>query len=135
MEQQLLYMTSRLCHARLPWTQRSRVVGLSTLLVLLPAMKRRMPPWKRVALTMQAYVAYLSDYVYAGRPHVSHGIDRWMSTMNAVVHAPRAIDKGYALVPIVCFYLSMEAVRLRHREAYEFWHSMWHVAAAAALTF
>ena len=36
MEQQLLYMTSRLCHARLPWTQRSHVVGL-------------LPVWKRVA--------------------------------------------------------------------------------------
>lgn len=82
---------------------------------------------------MQAYIAYMSDYVHAGRPHISHGLDRWIVTLNAILCAPRAIDHGYALVPVVCYYLSMESIRLRHREAYEFWHTMWHVAGAACL--
>ena len=133
MDKQFLYMTSRLSHTRLPWTRRSRAVGLSTLLLLIPALKRDMPRWKRIAFTVQAYIAYLSDYVYAGRSHISHGLDRWITTLNMMLCAPRAIDHGYAFVPLVCYYLSMESIRLQHREAYEFWHSMWHVVGAACL--
>lgn len=133
MNSQLTMMTSQLCSTRLPWRDRSAVVGLSTLLFLIPASKRGMPRWKRYSFVVQALLALLSDYVYAGRRHVSHGLDRWCATLNVLACAPRALAAGCAMLPMVCYALSMEAIRLQHRAGYEFWHTMWHITGAACL--
>ena len=126
-------MTSQWRASRLPWQTRSSAVGLSTLLLLLPACKRGMPQWKRVVLTLQAVVAFLSDYVYSGRPHASHGLDRWGITLTALLFAKRAAKSDAAFLPIVCYGMSMESIRLKHRAAYELWHTLWHIFGALCL--
>ena len=133
MQEQARLMTSRLSSTRLPWTDRSAAVGFSALLLLIPASKRGMPRWKRACYVLQAFISFLSDYVYSGRPHISHGVDRWFITLNALACAPRAVDSGCAMVPVVCYVLSMESIRLGQRAAYEFWHTLWHVFGALCL--
>ena len=113
MQDHLRHMTVHMRQTRLPWKDRSRLVGLSTLLSALPAFTRKgIPRWKRVACVVQAFVAYLSDYVYAGRPHLSHGIDRWVATINVILSTPVALYRGCIFIPAVCYYLSMEAIAL-----------------------
>ena len=126
-------MTSRWSASRLPWQHRSTAVGLSTLLLLLPACKAGMPRWKRVLLATQAVIAFLSDYVYSGRPHLSHGLDRWGITLTALLCARRAARSDVALLPIACYSMSMESIRLKHRAAYELWHTLWHIFGALCL--
>jgi hypothetical protein len=126
-------LMSTLRATRLPWKERSTMVGLSTLLFLLPACKRRIPQWKRYACLLQACVSYLSDYHYAGRPHLSHGIDRLVAATNIALTAPRALGTGYDMIATLCYHVSMESIRLRHQKAYELWHSLWHVVGSACL--
>ena len=126
-------MTSQWRASRLPWKERNAAVGLSTLLLFLPACKQSIPMWKRRLLAVQACVAFLSDYVYSGRPHISHGLDRWGITLTALACAQRAARSDLACVPLACYMMSMESIRLKHKAAYELWHTMWHVTGALCL--
>lgn len=126
-------MMTSMRHTRLPWKQRSNMVGLSTLLFLLPACKQKISPWRRLMCILQACVAYLSDYHYAGRRHLSHGIDRVVATTHIALYASRVVGTGFDAVAAVCYSMSMACIRMHHREAYELWHTLWHVAASACL--
>ena len=133
MKQQI--MTS-MRHTRLPWTQRSNMVGLSTLLFLLPACKPGMSPWRRKLCIVQACVAYLSDFHYAGRTHLSHGIDRIVATTHVALYVflwRHFALSGLDAVAAMCYSMSMACIRMNHRKAYELWHTLWHVAASACL--
>ena len=134
MQDHVRHMTLHLRRTRLPWTDRSRVIGLSTLLFAVPALARSsMPRWKRAACVAQAIVAFYSDYVYAGRPHISHGVDRWLATVNVVLSAPEAIYRGYFFIPASCYYLSMKSIQAADKSAYIFWHTLWHIFGALFL--
>lgn len=127
------YMTSQLSETRLPWRERSHIIGLSTLLVALPAcpmVRRDMPRWKRYACMVQALVAFLSDYVYAGRRHISHGVDRWVATCSAAMSVPAALRDGYLLVPLMCYSMSIKSIHAQDKASYTFWHTMWHLCGA-----
>ena len=129
-------MITSMRHTRLPWKQRSIMVGLSTFLFLLPACKPGMSPWRRRACIFQAYVAFLSDYYYAGRMHLSHGIDRIVASTHVALYAvvwKRFALSGLDAVAVMCYSMSMACIRMNHRKAYELWHTLWHVAASACL--
>ena len=121
-------MTSQFAHSKLPWKQPCKEAGLSTLLFALPAMHRtHLPKWKRAACLAQALVAFLSDYVYAGQPHLSHGFDRWLAMINVVASAYHNPNNFAGLIALLCLYLSMKSIQIGNRHAYNFWHTCWHV--------
>lgn len=126
-------MMSRWSDTRLPWRDRSVPVGMSALLLTLAATKEDMPTWKRQFAAAQGIISFLSDYVYSGVPHWSHGLDRWTIKLLALLHARRAMAKHTALLP-TCFYiLSMKAIAHRNKAAYHLWHTLWHVFGALSI--
>jgi hypothetical protein len=70
---------------------------------------------------LQAAVSFASDYVYAGRPSLTHGMDRWMSTLMTLWFAPIRL---VCLVPVYCIWRSKHAKTFSE---YETWHTCWHV--------
>lgn len=123
-------MNAALRHTRLPWSTRSNMVGMSTLLFLLPACKQSLSPWKRLSCVLQAYVSYLSDYVHAGKPHLSHGIDRIVAACNIVLFGQA---RGADCIAFLCYVMSMLSIRRQKQRAYEMWHTLWHVAGTHCL--
>lgn len=126
-------LTSYLRATRLPWKSKSRTIGLSTLLFVLPALKKGTPTWKRVSMTLQAYVSYLSDYAHSGDEHLSHGLDRLLAAFNVAVYTPQLLRGDYWWIPLACFMMSMSSIRLKHWEAYVLWHTLWHITGVACL--
>ena len=120
-------------HTRLPWKKRSKVVGLSTMLFLLPAFRQGLSRNERLACVLQSYVSYLSDYRYAGRPHVSHGVDRLVASANILWHFKRVFGTGYDFAAALCYAMSMKCIALKDRKAYELWHTLWHVTGCLCL--
>jgi len=119
---QLTLMTRSFRATALPWKQRSAWIGGSSACYFVLSREHWM--W-----TVQAIVAFLSDYVYAGVPHVTHGIDRWLSTfmtLRLVVLTRRYMYLG--VIPFYCFYRSKRAVANRDYRAYVLYHTLWHVS-------
>ena len=119
---QLTLMTRSWTSTALPWKTRSKWVGYSCACYAILAHVH----W---IYAVQAVVGYLSDYVHAGRPHVTHGIDRWLSTA-LVLHI--AWHMGWyaflGVIPAGFMYAGMRAVRRRDWEGYVLYHTMWHVS-------
>ena len=123
---QLKLMTRSWTSSALPWKTRSKWVGYSSACYAALAHMH----WIYV---VQAVVAYLSDYVYAGRPHVTHGIDRWLSTaltLHMALYMSRRVGCHAVLgvIPVGFLYADMRAVRRRDWEGYVLHHTLWHIS-------
>ena len=122
---QVTLMTTSFRETALPWTTRSKWVGYSCFCyaALTPV------HW---IYAVQAQVAYMSDYIYAGVPHVSHGLDRCLSTA-LTGHMAWYVARHYGwyvflgVIPIGFLYADMRAVRRKDWGAYVRYHTLWHI--------
>ena len=125
---QIDMMTTSFRATAVPWKQRSAILGCSSACYCLLVREHWM--W-----AVQAGVTFLSDYVYSGVPHVTHGIDRWLSTFMALRLV--VLTKRYmylAVIPFYCFYQSKRALANRDYRAYVLYHTLWHVSGPLLAT-
>mmetsp|Transcript_22741 Transcript_22741/g.39655 ORF Transcript_22741/g.39655 Transcript_22741/m.39655 type:complete len:212 (+) Transcript_22741:171-806(+) len=122
----------------LPFTDRSLMVGISCFAFLMPILTDH--PQNAFIWIFQALISFASDYVYAGRPSITHGIDRvYASTMVLYI----LILSLYTLplhllvlvpvlfyVPTIMIVKSKAAAKDKQQIAYEFYHTLWHYLAA-----
>ena len=130
MRHQMYLMSSGFSRTSLIWPMRSRTVGFSCACFLLPAVAGNINVVFRAYWVLQAAVAFLSDYLWSGVSHWSHGADRWLSL--AMVSATVALGTSRlgcaiipcAAVPLYCLFRSKSALFWAE---YEMWHTLWHV--------
>ncbi|GMH55529.1 hypothetical protein TrST_g6460 [Triparma strigata] len=110
--------------------------GLSGVLFVLPAFSdNRMTKLGKFFWFLQAALSILADYVFIGRAHPIHGIDRYSATINCF----RVLSVGYnaslyrhvylAIVPLGIHLLARIAKQETAWHLWIFLHGWWHVTA------
>lgn len=133
---QSMLMTEKFSETSLPWLSRSKWIGYSSVLYFLPPyiLKVTTAPTAvfYLALLLQPIVSFYSDYLWSGRRHISHGLDRWLSTSLIIIMIIiSSCHLGlYTIIPatppIYFLHQGKCAIKQRNYPAYVFNHTLWH---------
>lgn len=131
-------MTINFNKTSLPWKLiKSKFIGFSSMCYMIPAFLLNGSTFILIMIKIiwifQAIVSYYSDYIYSGITHISHGIDRWVSSILVfimIIIATIIINPiEYLLFLIPIFFLQMGKYCAKNNKwnGYVFYHTGWHI--------
>lgn len=132
-------MNEKFSETSIPWLSKSKWIGYSSVCYFLPPVMLKVTSLPLVfllmALLVQPIVSFYSDYLWSGKRHISHGLDRWLSTSLIIF---MIIISSYhlgwytvifAAPPIYYLYKGKCAVSQRNYKEYEYNHTLWHLTS------
>ena len=139
-------MTKDFCKINVPCCKRSKWVGYSSFLYILPAFfvpgNSIYANLFKISLILQGPISHASDYVWHDQDHFSHGLDRWFAT--ALTTSMIYISLKYyglfstilyAFVPIGCLYIAKYASIKNNEKLYNLSQTVWHITSPAVCCF
>ena len=134
----------RFSATNLPWgRRRSNIMGASALCYLIPLpfinTSGAFQLTFQFLFAFQCVLCFVSDFLYSGVPHWSHGVDKCHASallVFIIAVGGIGIHPTYPLVaiaPLFCWQQGKTAVKMKDWDGYVLYHSLWHLIGGALL--
>jgi len=139
-QQHFTLLTCDFCKTNVPQCCKSKWVGYSCFLYVIPAFfipgSSFFSDILRLLYIVQGPIAHASDYIWHNETHISHGIDRWFATtlvMITIYLCSRYLSFFntiyYGIIPLSSLYLAKIASTINDMNLYNISQTIWHITS------